>query len=169
MIGEDANTSSFFQRSLFQTTVSLFFPESMKMIHVSISMFFIYFLSVTLRKNILVKCTRNCYLFSKIYTKKINEFQIWQNYLHNSKCIWNFFSSRYGKVHNIKIDICLSIYLKKNPWKPILSVKIPASRWMPMDLVHWTKFQECVPHLTFLTIYLTTMLCHFHLDQPFKI
>lgn len=76
MIGVDANTNSVFQRSLFQTTVSLFFPESMKMIHVSISMFFIYFLSVTLSKNILVKCTRNFYLFSKIYTKKINEFQI---------------------------------------------------------------------------------------------
>lgn len=78
MIGEDANTSSFFQRSLFQTTVSSFFPESMNMIHefhVSILMFFIYFLSVTLSKNILVKCTRNCYLSSKIHTKKkMNEF-----------------------------------------------------------------------------------------------
>lgn len=73
MIGEDANTSSFFQRSLFQTTVSSFFPESMNMIHgfhISILMFFIYFLSVTLSKNILVKCARNCYLSSKIHTKK---------------------------------------------------------------------------------------------------
>lgn len=33
-------------------------------------MFFIYFLLVILSKNILVKCIRNCYFFSKIYIKK---------------------------------------------------------------------------------------------------